>query len=252
MRSGTPTPHEVPIQRPGGCLGSTCRLTTNSVGLGRSVWASPARRVRGPFYATDLRGRARGSATTSTRSARASPARRVRGPFMPRMCGACPLQARTDRRGRHRHAASGALSGHGCAGRTRGSAASSTRSAWASPARRVCGPFYATDVRGVRGGAPQFRLDRGRERESTASSTRPGRAPPARRVCGQFRRGCAERARGSTAISTNGGGCVCGEETARMKFHFARRCGEWGSDNILKGRRKRGMESRSLPALLLL
>ena len=50
-------------------------------------------------------------------------------------------QVRLDRRGRHRHALSGALSGHGCAGRARGSAASSTRSAWASPARRVRGPF---------------------------------------------------------------------------------------------------------------
>ena len=40
---------------------------------------------------------------------------------------------------------------HGCAGRARGSTASSTRSTRASPARRVRGPFQATDARGVPG-----------------------------------------------------------------------------------------------------
>ena len=89
-----------------------CRRPGSAASSTRSAWASPARRVRGPFYATDVRG--------------------VRG-------GA--PQFRLDRRGRHRRAASGALSGHGCAGRARRSAASSTRSAWASPARRVRGPL---------------------------------------------------------------------------------------------------------------
>ena len=119
-----------------------------------------------------------------------SPAHRVCGPLTPRMCwafaGECrkfdsigvgvtgaprlwPFQAmdvrgvrggapqvRLDRRGRHRRAVSVTFSRQGCAGHVRGSAASSTRLAWASPARRVCGSFYATDVRDVRGGAPQM------------------------------------------------------------------------------------------------
>ena len=78
----------------------------------RPAFASPARRVCGPFYATDVPSARRGA-----------------------------LHGRLDRRGRHRRAAPGALSGHGCAGRARGSAASSTRSAWASPTRCVGGPF---------------------------------------------------------------------------------------------------------------
>ncbi len=147
---------------------------------------SPARRVRGPFHATDVRG----------------------------VPGEAPHD-RLARRGRHRRAASVALSGHGCAGHARGSAASSTRSAWASPARRVCGPFYATDVLSAHGGAPQVRLDR-----RGASPARCVGGPFLPRMCGACaegrcnfesigvgvtgapRQGCAGRARGSAASST--------------------------------------------------
>ncbi len=39
------------------------------------------------------------------------------------------------------------------------------------------------------------------------------------------------------------------EKTQRRNFTSHRRCGEWGSNNLLKGRRKRGMGSRNSPAL---
>jgi hypothetical protein len=87
---------------------------------------------RWPFEATDARGVRGGGAASFTRPAWALPARRIRCPFTPRMFSACAgecckfdsigvaLQVRLDRRGRHRRAASVALSRHGCAGRARG------------------------------------------------------------------------------------------------------------------------------------
>jgi hypothetical protein len=131
-----------------------------------SAWASPPCCVRGPIkprrsgacaggrckFNWDMADTADTANNRIVASHMVSPARRVRGPFRPRMCGECAEERRKfDSIG---VSVTGAprlwpVLRHGCAGRARGSAASSTRSAWASPAHCVCGPFYATDVRGV-------------------------------------------------------------------------------------------------------
>ena len=207
------------------CAGERCKLDTIGVGVTGALrpW---------PVLCHGCAERERRSAASSTQSGRTSPARRVGGPFRPRMCEACAGERRqfnsigvgvTD------------TPSHGCAGRARESAAISTRSAWASPARCVCGPFHATDVRGMRGGASQVRLDRRWCHRRAASVALSGH-------------GCAGRARGSAAISTrptrvkNGGRTVGeplkreitrrvarGESLERLLVHISGRSGGYRS-----------------------
>ena len=208
----------------GACAGK--RRKFNSIGVG--VTGAPR---RWPVSRHGCAGRVRGSAAISTRSARASPARLVRGPFRPRMCGASAGERRNFD--------------------SIGVGVTGTPRLWS---------FNETDVQGMSGGAPQFRLDRGGHHRHAASVAR-------------FRRGCAERARGSAASSTQSGWTLpasrvggpfrprmCGacagtgasRLTPRRNFTSHRRCAESGNNIPSKGRRGRGVDPTSLPVLVLL
>jgi hypothetical protein len=146
----------------GGAASSTPWVNNRFLFAGTALDSKSEKRgVRGgaPQVRVDRRGRHRRAAFLAL--------------FTPRMCTACAGEhckfdsigvGATGAPRRHRRAAPFALSHHGCAGRARGSAASSTRSAWASPARRARGPLTPR-MCGACAGELQVRLDRrGRHR----------------------------------------------------------------------------------------